>query len=613
MARVQGDPTPTSVLRKVFGFTGFRGQQERIIEHVLRGQNALAIMPTGGGKSLCFQIPAMLRRGVAIVVSPLIALMKDQVDGLRQNGVMAAFLNSSLQPDERNAIRRQLREGHLDLLYIAPERLASGSLLNLLTNVPLSLLAIDEAHCIAQWGHDFRPDYLQLSALRERFPGVPCIAVTATADGPTQSEICRRLGIAAEHVFVSSFDRPNIRYVVGLKQRYRQQLLHFVQQNHAGDAGIVYCLSRNRVEQTSNWLNRQGCSALPYHAGLPAALRMRNQELFLREEGFMVVATVAFGMGIDKPNVRFVAHVDMPSSMEAYYQETGRAGRDGLPATAWMTYSLGDVVARRRLMEMSDADKAHKGRERQKLNAFLGYCETAQCRRQTILGYFGESYAAPCDNCDNCLSPTDTWDGTIAAQKVLSCAIRTGQRFGAGHLVDVLLGQHTDKVQQHRHDRVSTFNIGGELSRAEWSSVIRQLVSYDLLSVDMEGYGSLRLTQKCKPVLHGERRVRLRKDVIKRKDRTKRPAAKRSAQPVYPEDEALFQALRALRLEIARTQSVPPYVVFGDRTLVAMAGRRPRTMKEFAALPGVGDIKLERYGPRMLRAILEHEQTSSPR
>ena len=599
------DESPLSLLKRVFGFDSFRSAQERIIHHVLEGQHALVIMPTGGGKSLCYQLPALLRAGVGIVVSPLISLMKDQVDALLQLGVRAGFVNSSLEHCEQVEVRNRLLGGELDLLYVAPERLTTPSFTNLLSRVDLALFAIDEAHCIAQWGHDFRPEYLQLSKLRKRFPHVPCIAVTATADQPTQAEICRQLQLPPKNLFATGFDRPNIQYRVVLKDRPRQQLLRFVKTEHAGDSGIVYCLSRKRVDQTVGWLNGKGCNAVAYHAGLSGEQRYTNQERFLREEGLIVVATVAFGMGIDKPNVRFVAHLDMPWSMEAYYQETGRSGRDGLPANAWMAYGLNDVLMMRRMRAESEADEGHRRLEHHKLNALFGYCETALCRRQVILNYFGESYKGPCQKCDNCLEPVKTWDGSVAAQKALSCVYRTGQLFGAGHVIDVLLGKATDKVLRHRHDRVSTFNIGGELSMGEWRSVIRQLVSASLLTVDVTGYGSLRLTDASGAVLRGERRLQLRRDEKSPKQKTL------FDESTAPMDQSLFEALRQLRLGLAREQSVPPYVVFSDRTLIAMAEQRPRSLREFGLLPGVGTVKLVRYGEPFLRAIEQHEAGAS--
>ena len=605
-------------MKAVYGYERFRGAQEAVISHAVNGGDALVLMPTGGGKSLCYQIPALCRPGVGLVVSPLIALMHDQVSALRQLGVRAAALNSSLGPGEARSIERDLRTGRLDLLYVAPERAVMPRFLELAAEARLALVAIDEAHCVSQWGHDFRPEYLQLAVLHERFPGVPRLALTATADGPTRRDIIERLALPNARVFATGFDRPNIRYRVVPKDRPRAQLLRFLAEEHAEDAGIVYCLSRRKVEETATWLAGEGRTALPYHAGLDAATRDRNQRRFLREEGVIVVATVAFGMGIDKPDVRFVAHLDLPKSLEAYYQETGRAGRDGLPADAWLAYGFGDVVALRELLAASEADEQHKRVERHKLDAMLGYCETTACRRHVMLAYFGERLPARCDNCDTCLAPVETWDGTEAAQKALSCVYRTRERFGAVHLVDVLLGRRTDRVAQFGHDRVSTFGIGNELTQPQWLSVCRQLVAAGLLAVDVEGHGGLRLTPESRAVLRGERPLQLRRDPLARPERTpRRGAASRSTAPETARgapappagDRALWDALRGLRLELARAQSVPPYVIFHDSTLLAMAERRPRTLIEMGDIPGVGATKLARYGETFLQAIAAHLRT----
>jgi ATP-dependent DNA helicase RecQ len=608
-------PTPLEVhqvLKNVFGYDSFRLRQEEIILRVIGGGDALVIMPTGGGKSLCYQLPALIRPGVAVVVSPLISLMQDQVDALLQLGVRAASLNSSLSPPRQRAVERRLSSGELDLVYVAPERLMTPGFLELIGKLEIALIAIDEAHCISQWGHDFRPEYLQLADVRELFPGIPTIAVTATADGPTQKDILRRLRFSGPDLFVTGFDRPNLRFAVELKRSAKQQLWQFLQREHANDAGIVYCLSRKRVEEFAGWLNDRGRKAVPYHAGLSAAEREKNQERFIREEGLIVVATVAFGMGIDKPNVRFVAHVDVPKNPEGYYQEVGRAGRDGLPANAWMLYSLADVVMLRQLMNGSEADEQHKMSLQHKLNAIVGYCETAACRRQVILNYFGEAFEGPCRNCDNCLNPVETWDGTVDAQKVLSCVYRTGQRFGAGHIVDVILGKESEKIHRFRHDRLSTFGVGADRSANEWRSVIRQLVASDLLRVDVEGYGGLKLTKACGPVLKGQRKVQLRRDAAppkKEKKRSRAPAA--DGPPATPFEQALFERLRELRLQLARTQDVPPYVIFHDSTLLAMARHRPETLAAIGTLPGVGAVKLERYGEAFLEAI-QDAAISSP-
>ncbi|GAB4273960.1 MAG: DNA helicase RecQ [Deferrisomatales bacterium] len=587
-------------LRAVFGYPSFRGHQEEIVCHVAGGGDALVLMPTGGGKSLCYQLPALLRPGVGVVISPLIALMKDQVDALRQAGVRAAFVNSSLAPAEIREAEARLAAGELDLVYVAPERLLTERFLQLLARIPLALFAIDEAHCVSQWGHDFRPDYLGLSLLPERFPGVPRVALTATADAPTRADIVERLGLEGARRFVSGFDRPNIRYRVVPKVRPREQLLAFLSREHSGEAGIVYCLSRKKVEETAEWLRGRGWDAVAYHAGLEPEERRLRQERFLLEEGVVVVATVAFGMGIDKPNVRFVAHLDLPKSLEAYYQETGRAGRDGLPADAWLAYGMADVALLRRLLASSEADEAHRRLEHRKLEALLGYCETAECRRRVLLRYFGEELAAPCGNCDTCLEPVETWDGTEAAQKALSCVYRTGQRFGVAHLVDVLRGRATDRVRRWGHDRVSTFGIGTELDDAGWRSVFRQLAAAGLVEADREAYGALRLTPRSRPVLRGEETLRLRRDPAPIR-RTRSPAQRSGSEA--PVDGALWERLRALRLELARAQGVPPYVIFHDATLREMAARRPSSLEELAEVPGVGRAKLERYGARFLEAI----------
>ncbi len=598
--------TPQEVLERVFGYGAFRGDQEAIIGHVAEGGDALVVMPTGGGKSLCYQIPALLRDGVAVVVSPLIALMQDQVSALLQAGVRAAYLNSTLDFDAVRAVEADARAGALDLLYIAPERLTGERTLALLDGVRIALFAIDEAHCVSQWGHDFRPEYLQLSVLHERYPAAPRVALTATADTPTRREIADRLGLDAARVFVSGFDRPNIRYAIVPKHNARQQLLRFLDAEHRGHAGIVYCLSRRRVEETADWLRARGYDALPYHAGMSADDRKRHQDTFVREDGVIIVATIAFGMGIDKPDVRFVAHLDLPKSIESYYQETGRAGRDGTPADAWMTYGLSDVVTLRQMVEGSGADEQRKRIEVRKLDALLGLCELTTCRRRTLLAYFGEERTEPCGNCDNCITPPDTWDATEAARKALSCVYRTGQRFGAGHVIDVLRGRDGERIRGFGHHRLSTFGIGADIDANTWRSVFRQLVARGLMRVDVEGFGSLKLTEASRAVLRGECALHLRRDApAARKPRRERPGrAARTA--LGPEHQTLFDALRDLRRELARAQGVPPYVIFHDATLEAMAERRPRTPGEFAALPGVGEKKLERYGTTFIEAIEAH-------
>jgi ATP-dependent DNA helicase RecQ len=597
---------PRHVLQTVFGFDDFRPHQENIIRRVVSGRNALVVMPTGGGKSLCYQLPALVREGTGIVVSPLIALMKDQVEALRQLGIRAAYLNSSLTRAEQQDVVRQLRADAIDLLYVAPERVMTDAFQRLLGQIQPALFAIDEAHCISEWGHDFRPEYLQLAELRRRFPQVPCIAVTATADAPTRQAILERLHLEKEDLFVTGFDRPNIRYIVVPKRKPRQQLWRFLQAEHPRGAGIVYCLSRKRVEQTARWLSTKGREAVPYHAGLSDAERQRHQDRFLREEDLIVVATVAFGMGIDKPDVRFVAHLDVPKSLEAYYQETGRAGRDGRPADAWMVYRLSDIVRMRKILQgESDTRAEHEWTQHHKLNALFGYCETTDCRRKVLLHYFGEPMGgARCGNCDNCLDPVDTWDGTVAAQKVLSCVYRTGQRFGAGHVTDVLLGRDTKKVRRFGHDEVSTFGVGANRSKKAWRSVIRQLVAKGLLHVDITGYGALQLTESCRSVLQGEQTVRLREDPEPTINHTKK--AKRENFSDTPVDQALFEALRQRRTELAREQDVPPYVIFRDDTLRAMVEHRPDSLTAFRQLSGVGDVKRDRYGEAFLDVIRSH-------
>ncbi|MES1981840.1 MAG: DNA helicase RecQ [Pseudomonadota bacterium] len=604
-------PNAQQILYDVFGYPAFRGEQQAIVEHVAAGGDALVLMPTGGGKSLCYQLPALLRRGVGIVVSPLIALMQDQVDALNQLGVEAACLNSSLDADESREVCKRLLRGELNLLYVAPERLLMSSFLSLLEQLQegsgLALFAIDEAHCVSQWGHDFRPEYRGLTILHERFPAVPRIALTATADAPTRGEIVERLALEQARQFVASFDRPNIRYRVTQKVNARQQLQAFLQTEHVDDAGIVYCLSRRKVDETAAWLQQGGWDALPYHAGLDSAVRNANQRRFLREEGVIMVATVAFGMGIDKPNVRFVAHLDLPKSMEGYYQETGRAGRDGLPADAWMTYGLGDVVSMRQMLAGGDAPEERKRLEMRKLDALLGYCESTACRHQSILRYFGETHPGSCDQCDNCLTPVDTWDATEPARMALSCVYRTGQRFGAGHLIDVLLGKATAQVEKFRHQQLTTFGIGKQLAQAQWSSVYRQLVAAGLLNVEMEAYGGLHLTDAARPVLRGESAVWLRRDAEpagRKPSNAERGARAREAYAGASEDP-LWQALKARRLELAREQGVPPYVIFHDSTLLEILRQRPGSLAELGKISGVGQAKLARYGDAFLQVVEE--------
>ena len=592
-------------LRHVFGFDAFRGEQAAIVDHVTGGGDALVLMPTGGGKSLCYQLPALLREGTAIVVSPLIALMQDQVEALKQLGVRAAFLNSTQDAAEAAAIERQWLDGGLDLLYVAPERLLAPRFLSLLERAPIALFAIDEAHCVSQWGHDFRREYRELTLLHERWPQVPRIALTATADAPTRREIVERLALEDARQFVSSFDRPNIRYAVAHKHDARRQLLDFLA-GHEGDSGIVYCLSRRKVEATAEFLAGRGITALPYHAGLDAGTRAANQRRFLREDGVVMVATIAFGMGIDKPDVRFVAHLDLPKSPEGYYQETGRAGRDGEPADAWLAHGLGDAVLLQKMIEDSDAGEDRKRLERRKLDALVGYCESTGCRRQTLLAYFGEAHPGACGNCDNCLSPPRTVDGTVAAQKALSCVYRSGQRFGAAHLVDILRGADTAKVRQFGHEALSTYGVGGDLDAKQWRSVFRQLVAAGLLEVDIEGHGALRLTAASSAVLKGERTLSLRVDPPVAARRRERNASEPAAAVDLPGNAmARFESLRAWRAETARAQNVPAYVIFHDRTLREIALARPGDLDALATIGGVGAGKLERYGEALLRQLAQ--------
>ncbi|MBK9351804.1 MAG: DNA helicase RecQ [Sulfuritalea sp.] len=596
-------------LRRVFGFEAFRGAQEEIVEHVVGGGDALVLMPTGGGKSLCYQLPALLRPGVAVVVSPLIALMQDQVAALRQAGVRAAFLNSSLEREAATEVENDLRGQRLDLVYVAPERLLTERFLALLDGIAdnggLALFAIDEAHCVSQWGHDFRPEYIQLAILHRRWPSVPRIALTATADQQTRREIIERLGLDAARVFVASFDRPNIRYSVVERNNPRRQLIDFLA-THRGEAGIVYCLSRRKVDETAEWLARQGIAALPYHAGLEQTIRQTNQQRFQREDGIVMVATIAFGMGIDKPDVRFVAHLDLPKSLEAYYQETGRAGRDGEPAEAWMTYGLNDVVIHRMRIDESVAGDEQKRIERGKLDALLAWCETMQCRRRVLLSYFGEESVA-CGNCDTCLEPPESWDGSIAAQKAMSAALRTEQRFGAGHLIDILRGKTTEKVLQFGHDRLPTFAAGADLDEAAWRSVFRQLLAAGLLRADAEAYGALRLTDAARPVLKGEQALNLRRAATRRRVRGKEsaPVLRHPGAETLLDaaDQELFEALRLWRAETARTQGVPAYVILHDRSLREIASRRPTDITELLDIPGIGAAKADRYAEALLRLV----------
>ena len=601
---------PLSLLNSVFGLSAFRGAQETIVHHVANGGNCLVLMPTGGGKSLCYQLPALLREGCGIVVSPLIALMRDQVAGLVEAGVNAAALNSTLTPQEAFEVERRLIAGDLDLLYVAPERLVTPRCLSLLAQAKVSLFAIDEAHCVSQWGHDFRPEYVSLSVIAERFPDVPRIALTATADELTRKEIVDRLGLTDAPQFVASFDRPNIRYEIVDKQNSVAQLKAFIAGRHAGEAGIVYCLSRAKVEDAASALSSAGIVALPYHAGLEAGVRARHQDRFINEDGIVIVATIAFGMGIDKPDVRFVAHLDLPKSIEAYYQETGRAGRDGKPSSAWMTYGLSDIVQQRRMIEESEASDAFKRVSIGKLDALVGLAETAHCRRSRLLGYFGETLAvAACGNCDNCLTPPRVRDGKIIAQKLLSCVYRTGQRFGAMHLIDVLVGRLTERVTQFGHDRLSVFGIGRELSEKQWRAVIRQLIAVGHLRSDSEAFGALKLTETARGVLKGETEVWLREEDPAKRIRAVRNKSRRGdlapapALQVGDVDPELRARLRSWRSEVARERGVPAYVVLHDSTIDGIVRAWPTTLDELRGVPGIGDKKLEHYGAELLRLV----------
>ena len=590
-------------LRSVFGYEAFKGHQHAIIDHICQGGDALVLMPTAAGKSLCYQLPALLLDGVGIVISPLIALMQDQVAALHQLGIKAAYLNSSMSFDQAQSTENALIKGELDLLYIAPERLVTVHTQKLLSQIKIALFAIDEAHCVSHWGHDFRADYLQLSILSQRFPSIPRIALTATADQRTRQEIIQRLSLESAQQFISSFDRPNIRYRITEKQQSRQQLLRFIQQEHPNDCGIVYCLSRRKVEETTAWLIQQNLKALSYHAGLSAEIRQNNQHQFLMEDSIIMVATIAFGMGINKPNVRFVAHLDLPKSIEAYYQETGRAGRDGLPANAWLSYGLHDVMSLRQILANSNADEQHKQVEYAKLDAMLALCEAVTCRRQLLLNYFGEPVDEPCGNCDTCLEQVATWDGTLAAQQALSVIYRCGQRFGVMYLVAVLLGKTDDRIQQNGHHRLPTFGIGKSLSEQQWRSVFRQLIARGLVIMDMANHGALRLHESCRPVLRGEQTLSLRVDNNSSKTKEQR---NHKRQTLADQDAALWEALRRKRRELAEQQDVPPYIIFNDLTLLEMIEKRPATSMQFANLTGVGERKLALYGDEFLTVIADY-------
>ena len=593
------------VLQTVFGYSAFRGAQADIIDVMAQGGDALVLMPTGGGKSLCYQIPALLREGCGVVISPLIALMQDQVDALDELGVRAAFLNSTQSFDEAMRVERALRKGELDLLYIAPERLLTPRCLELLESSRIALFAIDEAHCVSQWGHDFRPEYIRLSVLHERFPAVPRMALTATADFQTRAEIVERLQLRTAREFVSSFDRPNIRYQIVEKENGRRQLLDFIRSEHAGDAGIVYCLSRKKVEETAEFLNDNGLHALPYHAGMDNAIRSRHQSRFLREDGIVMVATIAFGMGIDKPDVRFVAHLDLPKSLEGYYQETGRAGRDGTPANAWMAYGLQDVVQQRRMIEESEADSSYKRVQSGKLDAMLGLCETLSCRRVRLLDYFGQS-STSCGNCDTCMTPPVSFDATEAVQKLLSTIYRVGQRFGAVHVLEVLRGVDAEKVRQWRHHELSTFGIGSDKSEAEWRAILRQVIALGLVDIDHESYGALKLSAAARPVLKGEQQIALRRyqKPVKQKRTTSKPSGFVETD-LSVSQQALFERLRWWRVETAREHNVPAYVIFHDATLREIAKAMPASIDGLRVVSGVGEKKLQSYGAQIIALIGE--------
>ncbi len=590
------------ILNSHFGYESFRFQQQKIIDTLINGQDALVLMPTGGGKSVCYQIPAIIRQGVGIVISPLIALMQDQVDALEQNGVKASFLNSTLTNEQQYRVKQQLLNSEIDLLYVAPERAMTEDFLQLLQQSEISLFAIDEAHCVSQWGHDFRRDYQNLYRLHDLFPEIPRIALTATADKRTRHEIEQQLNLQQAEKFIHSFDRPNIFYQISEGQNNRQRLWNFIEKNHPEDAGIIYCLSRKQVESTAEWLSKKGRNALPYHAGLDKETRALNQKRFLQEENIIIVATIAFGMGIDKPDVRFVAHLNLPKNIESYYQETGRAGRDGQPASAWLAYGLQDVITLRQMTQDTDADESHKRNVHQKLEAMLGLCEQTRCRRQTILNYFDEATDKPCGNCDNCLSPPETWDATEASRMALSCIFRTGQRFGVNYLIDVLLGKDHPRIIQNGHDKVSTFGIGSFLSNAEWHSIYRQLIALGYISSDVDSFGAIKLDPVCKPLLKGEETLLLRKqqvELFKEKSKDKKSKVRLA-------DQELFDALRELRKQLADNQGVPPFVILHDKTLQEICSRRPGTLDQLENISGIGTKKLELYGADILKVVSQY-------
>ena len=600
---------PLSILKELYGYDSFRGSQAEIIDHVINGGNAFVLMPTGSGKSLCYQIPALCLNGLTIVVSPLIALMQDQISALEQMNVKAATINSSMSSEQVSNTYRQILNGELNMLYVAPERLMMPEFLRLLDRCTLALFAIDEAHCVSQWGHDFRPDYAALSLLTERFAHVPRIALTATADAPTRKDIVERLGLKDGRTFVSGFDRPNIHYTIALRSSPRQQVWKFIQENHPNDSGIIYCISRKKVDEITTWLCEQGVNARPYHAGLSSEMRAENQRQFLRGEQIIMVATIAFGMGIDKPDVRFVVHMNIPKNIEAYYQETGRAGRDGLPSNAFMLYAMEDAAMQRQWIDGSDASDDQKRIQHQKLNALLGLCETATCRRQALLHYFDDS-CAPCGYCDTCEQPPKTFDATILAQKAISCAYRTGERFGVSYLTDVLVGTDNERIRKFGHDQVSTFGIGKDLSKSEWQNIFRQLVSSNFLAPNAEGHGSLEITQNGRAFLKDKSKLSMRRHVktsaaerTQRGDKKPAPALKNIA------DQTLYDGLKAARSALAKTQNVPAYVIFHDKTLIELAQYKPNSLEAMLSISGIGDAKLKRYGEPLLDVIIEHSKT----